>query len=166
MSLKETIENVLVSLMCLLFIGIFIYALASGRVIELILICLLFIGITHIIYHLFSTIFSKSEQVTFSFEQSNILVVILIFSMSIGTFFFRHSVTGGLTSVSVLAERIHEDSKYNFTGSICYDGWISHSQGQETCSWHGGVKLEFFEGEYSKSWEQCRKEAKEISWLD
>lgn len=70
----------------------------------------------------------------------------------------------GLTPVEILTERLHENSKYTFNGSICNDGHISHSQGQGSCSWHGGVNSSFEKGDYSKSIEECRVEALKLSW--
>jgi len=70
-----------------------------------------------------------------------------------------------LTPVGTLTERIHEKSKYKFSGAICNDGWTSHSQGRGTCSYHNGVGYYFYKGNYSKSFEQCRKEAMKISWF-
>lgn len=69
-----------------------------------------------------------------------------------------------LTPVEVLANRIHEQSKYRPT--ICRDGWISHSSGgRGTCSHHGGVHHISDTTTYDKTMEQCRREAAEISWL-
>jgi len=73
-------------------------------------------------------------------------------------------IINGFTPVSVLTEKIHEKSKYKFNGAICNDGWTSHSQGSGTCSHHDGVDYYFYKGEYSKTIEECRKEAEEISW--
>ena len=69
-----------------------------------------------------------------------------------------------LTPGQMLAEQIHKKLKYNFNGDICNDGWTSHSQGRGTCSHHDGVDYYFYKGEYSKTIEECRKEAEEISW--
>jgi len=72
----------------------------------------------------------------------------------------------GFTPVEELAKKLHENSKYDFNGSICNDGKVSHSQGRGTCSWHGGVRYRFYTGDYSKSIEECRVEAKRLSWRD
>ena len=65
-------------------------------------------------------------------------------------------------NVDVLTNYLHKDSRYKFNGAICNDGWISHSQGRGTCSHHKGVDFYFYEGNYSKNIQQCRKEAKII----
>lgn len=89
-----------------------------------------------------------------------------IIIITVISYFAIPPLTVRLTPVNVLAEKIHEKSKYEFNGAICNDGWTSHSQGRGTCSWHGGVDHYFYQGEYSKSIEQCREEARKISWLD
>lgn len=63
---------------------------------------------------------------------------------------------------NILANYLHEDSKYKFNGAICNDGWTSHSQGRGTCSHHGGVDYYFYEGDYSKSSDECRQEAVKV----
>jgi hypothetical protein len=75
-------------------------------------------------------------------------------------------IIDGLTPVDILTEKIHENSKYKFNGSICNDGHTSHSQGRGTCSWHGGVNYKFYKGDYSKTIEECREEAIKLSWRD
>jgi len=78
---------------------------------------------------------------------------------------------------NVLANYFHENSKYEFSGAVCNDGWISHSQGRGTCSHHGGIQYYFYEGQYSKTIEECKSNAKDIiesywekaksnSWID
>ena len=69
------------------------------------------------------------------------------------------SIKSSTINVDVLTNYLHEDSKYEFDGSICRDGTTSHSQGRGTCSWHGGVRYEFYKGEYSKSIDECRQDA-------
>ena len=75
-------------------------------------------------------------------------------------------VIDGLTPVETLTQKIHEKSKYKFSGSICRDGHTSHSQGRGTCSWHGGVAYKFYKGDYRKTIEECRAEAIKLSWRD
>jgi hypothetical protein len=60
---------------------------------------------------------------------------------------------------SNLANFIHEETRWSHSGAVCKDGWISHSSGRGTCSHHGGVSHWFSKGDYSKSIEECRKEA-------
>lgn len=76
-----------------------------------------------------------------------------------------YGVRDHLTPVDVLTERIHERSRHPYSGSACYDGTPSHSQGRGACSGHGGVEYEFEKNRYGKSLERCRKEAEEISWI-
>lgn len=66
-----------------------------------------------------------------------------------------------------LYEKARETKKYRI-GAICSDGWESSSTGRGTCSWHGGVKewLNETETYYSKSFEECKDEAEQMSLLD
>ncbi len=79
---------------------------------------------------------------------------------------FGSRIYDGLTPVDVLTIKIYNKSRYKFDGSICWDGKISHSQGQGTCSWHGGIKHQFKKGEASKTYSKCKEEAKKLSWRD
>lgn len=63
----------------------------------------------------------------------------------------------------LLANSIHEESRFKFNGAICNDGSKSHSQGRGTCSWHGGVYYYFYIGEYEKDFEECKIEANNIT---
>jgi hypothetical protein len=78
--------------------------------------------------------------------------------------FFGQRIVYGLTPVDSLTKILHENSKYTFSGSICNDGHVSHSQGRGSCSWHNGVNYEFNKGDYKKSWEECKQEAIKLSW--
>lgn len=69
------------------------------------------------------------------------------------------SIKSSTINVDVLTSYLYEDSKYRFNGAICNDGGTSHSQGRGTCSHHNGVDYYFYEGDYSKSIEQCRQDA-------
>lgn len=71
-----------------------------------------------------------------------------------------------LTPVEPLTRKLHEESKVVIHGSICRDGSFRRSRGPGTCSYHGGVEHAYDSVEYKKSWEECRKEAEETSWLD
>lgn len=42
---------------------------------------------------------------------------------------------------------------------------VTHKVGG-TCSWHHGVDYYFYKGDYSKTIEECKEEAKKISWRD
>lgn len=95
-------------------------------------------------------------------------IKILNFAIIIGifSFIFGSTIYDGFTPVKQLTERIHERSKYEFSGSICNDGTTSHSQGRGTCSWHKGVNYKFYEGDYAKNLEECKTEAIKSSWID
>jgi hypothetical protein len=165
---KETSKNILGSIGCLSIIIIAIYALVSNRLIELIVIYLVFFGLLKL---LDLTIISKLPEerqlkIKGFFNRNNVLTIILVFTLIFGTFFFGTRIIDGFTSVETLTERIHEDSKYKYSGSKCNDGWTSFSQGQGACSWHDGVKYKFYKGEYSKTLEECKLKAVELSWMD
>ena len=71
-------------------------------------------------------------------------------------------------NVDKLTEIFYEQksNKRTFNGAVCRDGRISTSQGRGTCSWHGGVRFYFYKGDYIKTKEECRREAKKISWIE
>jgi hypothetical protein len=69
------------------------------------------------------------------------------------------SIKSSAIEVDVLAAYLYEESKYKFNGAICNDGWKSHSQGRGTCSHHQGVAYYFYEGDFSKSFEECKEDA-------
>ena len=89
-----------------------------------------------------------------------------IFPIIIFSFFFGTRIIDGFTTVDVLTERIYEREIYEFNGSKCNDGSTSHSQGRGTCSWHGGVDYKFYKGEHKYTLEECRKKAKDLSWIE
>ncbi|WP_281239926.1 hypothetical protein [Flavobacterium praedii] len=88
-------------------------------------------------------------------------IPILIFAL-----LFVSRIRDGFTSVDILTERIYEREIYEFDGSICRDGKISHSQGRGTCSWHNGVYRKFHKGQHKKSKKESRIEAQERSWIE
>lgn len=89
----------------------------------------------------------------------------LLFFSFLFIFIFNKPVFDRLTPVDKLAEKIHERSKYKYSGTKCNDGTTSKSQGSGTCSWHGGVDYYFYKGDYKKTTEESYIEAKEISWI-
>ncbi len=103
----------------------------------------------------------KSKAFVFFGKFKAVFIILGVVSV-----FAAPKIIEGLTPVDVLTEKIHEKSKYSFSGSICNDGTTSHSQGRGTCSWHGGVSHKFYKGEYKKTIEECRKEAIKHSWRD
>lgn len=53
--------------------------------------------------------------------------------------------------------------------NVCMDGWTSTSEGQGTCSHHGGIRSSGTSVEvlqYPFSHDQCVKKAQEISWIN
>ena len=76
-----------------------------------------------------------------------------------------YTLADKFTPVDVLTRRLYERSMQVSEGAICIDGTISSSTGRGTCSHHGGVDYQFKDTIYSKTLEQCRKEAEDISLL-
>lgn len=72
----------------------------------------------------------------------------------------------GLTPVETLAKKYYEVSRYTYSGTICRDGWKSHSRGSGTCSHHGGIKSYFEKGDYSLTFQQCVEKARQKSWRE
>jgi hypothetical protein len=70
-----------------------------------------------------------------------------------------------ITPVDVLTKKIRERSKEKYHCAVCKDGTISYSEGQGTCSHHGGVAFYIDSTMYHKSFEQSMKEAKETTIL-
>ena len=165
---KETAEGIFTGLGCLSIAVIAFYAIVTGRIFKLVIIYLAFFGLLKLIdYAIISKLPTKKQQsIKGFFNKNTALTVVLMFSTIFGTFFFGTTIINGLTSVDTLTKKIHERSKYKFSGSKCNDGSTSYSQGQGTCSWHDGVDYEFFKGDYAKSLEECRNEAKGLSWRD
>jgi hypothetical protein len=164
----ESIKSILGSLGCLTFIFVIGYAILENRLLELGIIYLSVFGIIWILNNIVIERFSekKQQQITSYFSRNLILSLILIVSVILIPFFFGNRVIDGLTSVDTLTEKLHEQSKYKYSGSKCNDGWNSLSQGSGTCSWHGGVAYEFHAGQYTKSIIECKREASKLSWLD
>ena len=69
------------------------------------------------------------------------------------------------TPVGRITRQIYEDSKLPFNGAICRDGWMSHSHGPGTCSYHGGVDHYIDTVAYLKTISQSHEEAKELNNL-
>lgn len=95
------------------------------------------------------------------------IIAITFIPIFIVLFFFGSRIRDGFTSVDTLTERIYERAVYQFDGSICRDGKISHLQGRGTCSWHNGVVYrKFYKGQHKKSKKECRIEAEGRSWIE
>lgn len=67
----------------------------------------------------------------------------------------------------LLYKKARETKEYRI-GAICSDGWESSATGRGACSWHGGVEEWLYETEtyYSRSLEECKDEAEQMSLLD
>jgi len=70
-----------------------------------------------------------------------------------------------LTPAEMLAIRLHEKNGRHILGSVCKDGWLSHSRGSGTCSHHKGVAYQVDTIIYEQSMQECHKKAAKISWL-
>ncbi|MFO0414704.1 MAG: hypothetical protein ACK50E_03555 [Bacteroidota bacterium] len=90
------------------------------------------------------------------------ILLVLNFIFSAKPFLYHFYSVKNLTEIFYESKR----NRHQFSGAICNDGWVSHSQGRGTCSWHGGVNYYFYKGEYIKSKEECREDAKEFSWVE
>jgi hypothetical protein len=123
----------------------------------------------------------KPIKLTFNFIKINKLKFATIFILM---FYFSNNIIDAFTQPDVLvvkyiknkyplynsinidqillANSIHEESRFKFNGAICNDGSKSHSQGRGTCSWHGGVYYYFYIGEYEKDFDECKIEANNI----
>lgn len=105
---------------------------------------------------------SKHKTTSF-FGQFKALFIIL----GIIGIFSTPRIIKGLTPIETIANKIHEESKYTYrVGAICADGWPSNATGRGACSHHGGVAKWIYDTAYRKTMEECRTEAKKISWRD
>jgi len=97
-----------------------------------------------------------------------IFFIVVIILLSFDFVFAKKPILYHFYTVDKLTEIFYENesNKYQFNGAICNDGWISHSQGRGTCSWHGVVDYYFYIGEYKKTKEECKKDAKRFSWIE
>jgi hypothetical protein len=164
---KESLKGVFGSIGCFLLVLIIFDAIVTKRIYELIIIHFTFFGTLKLIDLFILPNFSeKNRKIINTFFERNLTVtIVLTFSILLGIY-YRERINDGLTTVDALTFKLYERSKYKFSGTICNDGFISHSQGQGSCSWHDGVKKRFKKGDYSKSIEECYVEAKKISWMD
>lgn len=164
--MKEKTEDIFVGFGCLSIVFVACYAFFTNRFPELIIIYLTFFGSLKLMDYLVLSKLTEEKQKKIKgfFNRNTALTFILISSTIFGIFFFGARIVDGFKSVETLTIKIHERSKYKFSGSKCNDGWTSLSQGQGTCSWHDGVRYEFYKGEYSRTLEDCQREAEELSW--
>jgi len=113
---------------------------------------------------------SHAKTLSFKERVSNLIARYFLIILVIGGtgIFVAPKIIDKFTDPNKLGLKLYESKKnrYQFNGSICNDGWTSHSQGRGTCSHHNGVDYEFYKGDYIKSLEVCVEEAKKISWID
>jgi len=104
------------------------------------------------------------EKIKIAGKSVGICIVILGLNFT----FAKKPILYHFYTVDKLTEVFYEskNNKYKFDGAVCNDGWISHSQGRGTCSWHDGVFYYFYKGNYIKTKEECRIEAKKFSWIE
>lgn len=98
----------------------------------------------------------------------SIFLIVIVILLGINFVFAKKPILYHFYTIDKLTKIFYESesNKYQFNGAICNDNWISHSQGRGTCSWHGGVNYYFYKGEYKKTKEECKKDAKHFSWIE
>jgi hypothetical protein len=118
--------------------------------------------IIYIMYKALKDLFRKHKTAT-------ILIALLIwFTCAQGI--FNRIILGprdNQAMAEVLYKKARKTKEYRI-GAICSDGWESSATGRGACSWHGGVKewLNETETYYSRSFEECKDEAEQMSLLD
>ncbi len=97
----------------------------------------------------------------------SITIFITIFSWIFSGQSFMNWVNDKFTNPDVLAKKYYHQSITTFrVGAVCNDGTDSYATGSGACSHHGGVSYWVKDTLFNKSLEQCKKEAKEFSWVD
>lgn len=76
-----------------------------------------------------------------------------------------YSLADRFTPPDMLARKLYERSRTVYNAARCKDSTISHAKGRGSCSDHEGVAYRFPDTVYSKTMEQCEKEAAEISLI-
>ena len=69
------------------------------------------------------------------------------------------------TPADILARKLYERSRRVYDSARCNDSTSSYSRRSGTCSWHKGVAYFFTDTVYTKTLEQCQKEAAAISFF-
>lgn len=102
----------------------------------------------------------KSKTKTFFAKYKAAFIILAI----VGAF-ASPRIIDGLTPVDTLTIRLHENSKYKYrVGATCSDGWHSNATGRGACSHHGGVSEWLYGYSYHKTMDECKTEAKSLSW--
>ena len=122
-----------------------------------------------ILYALAFLIYNTIKDLFRKYKTATILIALLIwFTCAQGI--FNRIILGprdNQAMAEVLYKKARKTKEYRI-GAICSDGWESSATGRGACSWHGGVKewLNETETYYSKSFEECKDEAEQMSLLD
>jgi hypothetical protein len=119
-------------------------------------------GLAFLIYNTLKELFRKYKTAT-------ILIALLIWFTSAQGIFNR--IILGPRDNQAMAQLLYKKSsktEKHRIGAICSDGTNSSATGRGACSWHGGVEEWLYETEmyHSKSFEECKDEAEQMSILD
>ena len=97
----------------------------------------------------------------------SITIFVTIFSWIFAGQLFMNWVNDKFTNPDVLAKKYYYQSMTTYrVGAVCNDGSDSYATGSGACSHHDGVSYWVEDTLFNKSLEQCKKEAKEFSWVD
>ena len=97
----------------------------------------------------------------------SITIFVTIFSWIFAGQSLMNWVNDKFTNPDVLAKKYYHQSMTTYrVGAVCNDGTDSYATGSGACSHHGGVSYWVKDTLFNKSLEQCKKEAKEFSWVD
>ena len=121
-------------------------------------------------YHSIDNILEKKKDNTFRNLKIASLSIFLLIWFTCAQGIFNRIILGprdNQTMAEVLYKKALKTKEYRI-GAICSDGWESSATGRGACSWHGGVKewLKETETYYSRSLEECKDEAEQMSILD
>jgi hypothetical protein len=150
--------------------------LASNSIFEaicqfpLVFLALIFLCLEALIlYALAFLIYNTIKDLFRKYKTATILIALLIWFTSAQGIFNR--IILGPRDNQAMAELLYKkarETKEYRIGAICSDGWESSATGRGACSWHGGVEEWLYETEtyYSRSLEECKDEAEQMSLLD
>ncbi len=121
-------------------------------------------------YHSIGNILEKKKDNTFRNLKIASFSIFLLIWFTCAQGIFNRIILGprdNQAMAEVLYKKARETKEYRI-GAICSDGWESSATGRGACSWHGGVKewLKETETYYSRSLEECKDEAEQMSILD
>ena len=121
-------------------------------------------------YHSIGNILEKKKDNTFRNLKIASFSIFLLIWFTCAQGIFNRIILGprdNQAMAELLYKKARETKEYRI-GAICSDGWESSATGRGACSWHGGVKewLNKTETYYSRSLEECKDEAEQMSLLD